>query len=336
MYFGFSQDQKAFRDAAAEMLANECPPEAVRAAWESETAFDSKRWSALAEMGVLGICAPESAGGLGMDELDLVGLLEETGRVALPEPVVETAAVGLPLLAEAGQDDRARSAADGSAVLAIDLGFDPYLNAADSADWFLVRSGDDLHIVTAADVTLVPAPQSVDGARRLFKAETTLDEDTLILAGATDLVDRAFERGALGTAAQLVGLARHMLDVTVEYAKTREQFGKPIGAQQAIKHHLADALLQVEFAAPLVYRGAYALATGADDVAVSVSMAKAHASDAAWHIARTSLQVHGAIGYSFEYDLHLWMKRAWALAKTWGDSHWHTARVGRAILQTDS
>jgi alkylation response protein AidB-like acyl-CoA dehydrogenase len=142
----------------------------------------------------------------------------------------------------------------------------------------------------------------------------------------------ARERAALAAAAQLVGLSRRMLDMTVAYAKDRVQFGKPIGAQQAVKHRLANALIQQEFARPLVYRAAWALSTGQPDVELSVSMAKIYAGEAAKFVAKECLQVHGAIGYTIECDLHMWMKRAWALAASYGDAAYHRARVGRHIF----
>jgi alkylation response protein AidB-like acyl-CoA dehydrogenase len=124
-----------------------------------------------------------------------------------------------------------------------------------------------------------------------------------------------------------------MLDTTVEYAQSRHQFGVPIGSFQAVKHHLADVALGLEFARPLVYRAAYSLARRDPDRSAHVSMAKARASEAALLAGRVALQMHGAIGYTTEYDLHLWMKRAWALAASWGDAAWHHDRVGRAILE---
>jgi alkylation response protein AidB-like acyl-CoA dehydrogenase len=130
----------------------------------------------------------------------------------------------------------------------------------------------------------------------------------------------------------LIGLARRLLEVTVEYVQVRRQFGRPVGSFQAVKHHLADALGKLELAAPVVYRAAVALAHAEPARAVRVSMAKAVASDAASFVAGTALQCHGAIGYAFENDLHLWMKRVWALAAAWGDAAWHRARVADAVL----
>ena len=140
------------------------------------------------------------------------------------------------------------------------------------------------------------------------------------------------DRGAYATAAQLLGLADRMIELTVDYAKERKQFGVPIGSFQAVKHHLANARLALEFARPLVYRAAYSVAHDDPDRSVHVSMAKAQASDAAMLASRVALQCHGAIGYTTEYDLHLYMKRAWALARAWGDASWHRRRIEQAIL----
>lgn len=140
-----------------------------------------------------------------------------------------------------------------------------------------------------------------------------------------------FDRAALGTSAQLIGLSRRMLDMTVAYVIERKQFGVPIGSFQAVKHHLADARLQIEFAAPAVYRAAWSLATNDPNAARDVSMAKAMASDCAHLVGRKALQCHGGIGYTVEYDLQLFLKRAWALEKLRGDAAWHRNRVGEAL-----
>jgi alkylation response protein AidB-like acyl-CoA dehydrogenase len=320
MRFAFTDDQLDFRDAVRDLLANECPPSVVRAAWENDDGRSGAAWHALAEMGVLGALAPESDGGLGLTVLDLVLIVEETGYAALPEPLVEHALVAVPVL-----DDPTR-AATGEITVTASLG-DPYVLYAQSADAIVVDDDDLLYVVERADAMLAPMA-AVDGSRRLSWVEW--DPTTPI--GDEAARDAAFDRGALGAAAQLVGLARRMLDLAVEYAKERRQFGAPIGSFQAVKHHLADARIAIEFARPLVYRAAWSLTEADPEAPTHVSMAKALASDAATLTATQALQCHGAIGYSYEYDLHLFMKRAWALAATWGDAAWHRARVGRAIL----
>ena len=166
----------------------------------------------------------------------------------------------------------------------------------------------------------------IDGGRRLF----TVD-DAAVEAFAYD-EELAFDRGALAAAAYLVGLSEHMIDVAAEYAREREQYGRPIGVNQAVKHLLADALLKVEFAKPAVYRAAWSVAEGEPTRARDVSMAKAFASDAAYRSSRSAMQVHGAIGYTWEADLQLWMKKAWALQRAWGDSTFHRRRVAAAVM----
>jgi len=334
--FAFTDDQLAFRDAVRELLAHECPPSVVRDAWVSGSGRTEGVWAHLGGMGVLGLLAPESAGGLGLSDVDLVLILEETGYAALPEPVVEHAAVGVPLLASAGHD-AATAAATGEITVTTALANQGPTAYADAAALVLVERADGVHAAAPAAVGLVARGTPVDGSRRLF----TVDRAG-VGAGLAPVVARregaalAFDRGALGTAAQLVGLARRMIDMTVGYTKDRTQFGQPIGSFQAVKHHLADARIALEFARPLVYRAAWVVAAGEPSRPVDVSMAKARASEAALLAARQALQCHGAIGYSYEYDLHLYMKRAWALAGAWGDAAWHRARVGRAILGPDA
>ena len=142
----------------------------------------------------------------------------------------------------------------------------------------------------------------------------------------------AFERGALASAAVLLGLGSRCLSMAVEYAGVREQFGRPIGSFQAIKHRCADALLGLHFARPLVWRAAWALAHDEPDAALHVSAARSVAVDASDVAARAALQVHGAIGYTTEYDLHLWMKRIWALSGVWGSAGWHRQRAATFIF----
>ncbi|HEV2309769.1 MAG TPA: acyl-CoA dehydrogenase [Acidimicrobiia bacterium] len=319
MRFAFTPDQVAFRDAARDLLARECPPAAVRAAWSSDTGRSDTAWAALAAMGVLGALAPEDVGGLGLRVVDLVLVLEETGYAALPDPIVEHAAVAVPLLPDpapaAAGDVTVSAALDGSGLAVW----------ADTADLVVVDAGDFRAVAGRDELELTPH-RSVDGARRVFGVGSVPDAAPRLVDGA------AFDRGALGAAAQLVGLARRLLDLTVGYVRERRQFGVPVGSFQAVKHHLADARIALEFAAPLVYRAAWSLSTDDPDAAVHVSMAKAQAGAAAHRTGRAALQCHGAMGYSFEYDLHLYLKRAWALAATWGDEAWHRARVGRAIL----
>jgi alkylation response protein AidB-like acyl-CoA dehydrogenase len=349
--FAFTDDQVAFRDAVRDLLDKHCPPEAVRAAWAAEPGdLDRSVWGALDEMGVTAALVPETAGGLGLDECSLALVLEETGRAALPHPVVESVLVAAPLLAAHGELPGAGSDGGGMPVdsadppspferqpavgtgslVASDLG-GPNVACALDADRFLLhdRATDALHLVEPDGVVLTPL-DTVDGARRAARLTWQPVDGTLLTDDPAE-VALAFDRGAFGTAAQLLGLAQRMLDLTVAYVGQREQFGQPVGAFQAVKHHLADALKTLAFARPVVHRAAHSLAVGADSRARDVSMAKAMASDAARFVGRQALQCHGAIGYTVEADLHLYLKRSWALAAAWGDAPWHRDRVATTL-----
>ena len=310
MKFSFDNDQLAFRDAVRDVLAKECPPGAVRRPTQAA-------WNALAEMGVQGVLVPESRGGLGLDERWLVLLLEEAGYAGLPQPIVETAAVGMPLVA--GEVAL-------SATVSTDLG-GPLVPYATDADHLLLAHGSEAMMLVARTDAVIEAVETVDRARRA--ARVGWDPDRAIrVTGDRDL---AFDRGAWGTAAFLIGLSRRMLDITVEYVSKREQFGVPVGSFQAVKHHLADAALQLAFARPAVHRAAWSLATRDGHRARDVSLAKALASGAAGVAGRKALQCHGAIGYTEEADLQLFLKRSWALARAWGGAAWHRDRIGHTL-----
>jgi alkylation response protein AidB-like acyl-CoA dehydrogenase len=330
--FAFTPEQISFRDAARSLLKRECTPAMLRAAWSSADGRIPGLWSKLAELGMQAVLAPESDGGLGMTELELVLLIEECGRAGVPEPVAETAAVAVPLLRDAGSRWLG-PVLRGEANVAVGLGGAPFVLGADAADVLLLQHGDHLHALERAAVALEAQP-SIDGARRLFVVRWTPSASTRIAEGpaARDAVAAAHDRGALATAAELLGAGRQLVETTVAYAKTRHQFGKPIGSFQAIKHHLADAHVALEVAAPAVYRAAHSLAHRDPDRSAHASMAKALAAEAALLAARKALQCHGAIGYAFENDLHMWMKRVWALAAAWGDAATHRARVWQSIL----
>ena len=287
MRFAWSDDQLAFRDVVRDLLAK------------------GAEWSDLEAMGVT------SALALGLDELVLVPVLEEAGRVALPGPLVETALLGAPLGIEgmvtaAWRDEPAPWAADAAAVLVVD--------------------DDTVRVIDAAEIETV---DSVDPQRRLGRVHgsgTVLDTDPAL----------AFDRVVLGNSAFLLGLSWTMLDLAVAHVVDRHQFGVPVGSFQAVKHHLANARIAIEFAAPAVARAAWSVATDQPTRARDVSMAKALATDAGSVTGRAALQCHGAIGYTVEHDLHLYLKRSWALSRSWGDRTFHADRVGRSIGATSA
>jgi len=357
MRFAFTDDQLAFRDAVRDLLAKECPPEVVRAAWadgtddhgarkgegsRADASQVAKVWSDLAEMGVLGIGVSEAHGGLGMNELDWILLAEEAGYAALPHPFVETACVVAPLVDAAGDPhgvlsdliDGTRTAGavpltstivpwGDSITYLVSLDREPGADrnwVARRVEGGLAVGDTDEHHRTRTD--------ALDDGRHLVRLGLWTADGGL---GGSEQAALAFDRGALATAAQLVGLGRRMLDLTVDYATERRQFGVPIGSQQAVKHHLANAAMKLRFAAPAVYTAAWSMATGAETAERDVSMAKALASDAARFTGRQALQCHGAIGYTVEYDLHLYLKRSEALARSWGDAAWHRRRVATAL-----
>jgi alkylation response protein AidB-like acyl-CoA dehydrogenase len=324
MRFAPTDDGLLFASTVRDLLAKECPPEVVRATWEAGApAVPGELWGRLSEMGVLGALAPESAGGLGTDEIDLVLVLEEAGRAALPGPAAEQAMVAVPALVEAGREDDAARAAAGDLVVAVGSGGTALW--LDGAGLVLLERDGTLYAVDPAAVDASPR-LSVDRSRR--SADVRWTEGEPLSADAA----LAFDRAALAAAAQLVGLGAAMLDLTVAYAKERRQFGAPIGSFQAVKHHLADALLGLEHARPAVLRAAHSVASRTADRSRDVSMAKVLASRAADRAGRAALQCHGAIGYSFEHDLHLWLKRTWALTAAWGDTALHRERVARAVV----
>ncbi|HEY1739696.1 MAG TPA: acyl-CoA dehydrogenase, partial [Acidimicrobiia bacterium] len=315
--FAFTDDQLAFRDAVRDALAASCDRAGLRAASESAQGRTAKAWAALADMGVLDALRAERDGGLGLGEVDVIAVLEETGRCALPEPIVDTLLVGVPL-----------GVVDAPTSVSVVAPESPLGVWTDTADAVVTLAADGMRVYPRADVVLHARP-SVDPARRLFEIDAGSERPPDRPLGDVVL---AFRRMVLGTAAQLCGLADTMITMTVEYAADRHQFGVPIGSFQAVKHHLADARTILEFARPLVYRAAASMAIRDRDAGLHVGMAKAATSDAASVAARAALQCHGAIGYTTEHDLHLFMKRAWALSAAWGDARWHRARIADTLM----
>jgi alkylation response protein AidB-like acyl-CoA dehydrogenase len=317
MEFAFTEEQLEMRDAVRDALEGECTPEAVRAAWEAPA---DALWTLLAELGVLGMTLPESVGGLELAMIDQILLIEEAGRAAFPGPLIETVAVG-PALVEAGKTALAEAVVTGASMVTL-AGPEGFAADADRCAAVLQVTDDGVGLLVDPQLT---ALTSVDGARRLFAVTGTVEPLDCDVEGLRN-------RAALATAAHVLGAGRKVLDLAVDYAKERRQFGKAIGSFQAVQHHLSNALMRLSFAAPLVHRAAWSMSHPSADTAIDVSMACSSAGAAAELACRTSLQVHGAIGYTYEYDLHLWMKRVWALRAAWGSGAQHRARVGRAIF----
>jgi alkylation response protein AidB-like acyl-CoA dehydrogenase len=326
--FDFSDEQYLLRDTVRDLLRRESTPAHVRAMWDDERGRSPERWRKLGELGVLGLLVPEQHGGSGLDEVDMALVLEEAGRSVLPEPLLESAALAAPLLARAGSDAQKQEwlprIASGDAVATVGLASQPYVTDA-TADLVILEREGEFHAVTQDRVTL-QALKSVDAARRLYKVTAETGDDTL-LGTSEDLGQWAFDHAAAATATQLVGIAAALLDQTVDYVKVREQFGRKVGSFQAVQHRLAEMLLQVESARSAVYYAAYALANDLPDASVAASVAKAAANDAERFANHWSLQLHGGIGFTWEHDLHLWLKRGKALEWAYGDADFHRKRI---------
>ncbi len=297
MDFRFTEDQQLFAESVREYLAGTHGPEVLRRL-DAGDARDPAIWRGLVDMGLTGLLVPEVEGGLGLGLIEGMLIATECGRVCLAEPLVDTALVAVPWML--ARDDRASLAA----IAAGDNRRLPLPHAINP--W--VADGDGVPL------------SSVDPLRRLATPGVVSDDPLLL------------DLGALMSAAQLVGVAEAMLGQAKEYAKIRQQFGQPIGAFQAIKHQLATCAVAIEFSKPVLWRAAQAMQDGLDTAAVHVSHAKLAATDAAILTGETAIQVHGAMGYTYEVDLHFWMKRSWALAGAWGDRAFHLRRIDAAII----
>jgi alkylation response protein AidB-like acyl-CoA dehydrogenase len=333
MNFDFSDDQYQLRDAARDFFSGESSPAHVRAMWESDTGRSPQLWAKMVEMGFVGLTIPEEHGGLGMNEVDLVLILEEAGKAALPEPLLENTAVAAPTLLEAGTDEQRKEwlprIAAGEAIATVQLG-NHLVADAHIADLLLCEIDGDLHAIPKERFNATPQ-ESMDGARRVFTVEVEAGDDTRMAADA-DSLSKAFDRGAWATAAFLNGVAQAELDMTVAYVKEREQFGRPIGSFQAVKHKLAETLLVVESAKAAIWYAAYAIATDQPDRSQAVSVAKSYSSDAEMKANYESLQCHGGIGFTWEHDLHLWLKRGKALSNAYGSARWHRDRLAQGLF----
>lgn len=295
MDFRFTEDQLTLTETVRDYLAGTHGPEVLRRL-DAEGPRDPAIWQGLVDMGLTALLVPEEHGGLGLGLVDAALIAAECGRACLAEPLVDTAFVGVPWLLAQGKSDQLAAIATGEAKLPLPHAINPWTADGEGA-----------------------AMQSVDPLRVLTQGSEADDPHLLNL-------------GALMSAAQLVGLADAMLTQATEYAKIRTQFGQPIGAFQAIKHQLATCAVAIEFAKPVVWRAAASMQDGIASAPVHVSHAKVAATDAAMLTAETAIQVHGAMGYTYEVDLHFWMKRSWALAGAWGSRAFHLKRVDAAVL----
>ncbi len=358
MNFELTDDQQAIKRTAKEFLAARYKPETIRALAEGDEGFTDEQWRELAELGWPGVVVPEADGGLGLGALELVVIQEEMGYALAPSPLFSTVAAALLLVAAGTQEQRerwlgplARGEARGTvAVWDSSSGWAPdhsevepsdgKLSAtkiavpdAASADFVVVAGAEGRHylVQTGADGVSIEAQKSLDPTRKLFTVELS-GADAEPLEHSPDGVTHAYATIVTALAAENVGVAQRAMEMAVAYAKDRKQFDRAIGSYQAVSHRCAQMLLEVEGSRSLALWGAWAIDHEPETAPRAASMAKAYASDAGFRVAASALQVHGGIGFTWEHDLHFFLKRAKANAHAFGDARWHRERVAELAL----
>jgi alkylation response protein AidB-like acyl-CoA dehydrogenase len=353
MNFELSDEQQAIKRTAKEFLAARYKPESVRALAESENGATEEQWREIAELGWPGVIVPESDGGLGLGAVELVVIQEEMGYSLAPSPLFSTLAAALLLVGIGTESQRerwlgrlARGEARGSvAVWDASAGWSPDHSEAElangnltatkvavpdaaGADFLIVAGADRRHylVETGADGVEISSERALDPTRKLFTVELR-QASAEPLAHDSDRLSHAYGTIVTALAAENVGVAQRAMEMAVEYAKDRKQFDRPIGSYQAVSHRCAQMLLEVEGARSLSYWAGWALDHEPQTAGRAASMAKAYASDAGFRVAASALQVHGGIGFTWEHDLHFFLKRAKANAHAFGDARWHRERV---------
>jgi alkylation response protein AidB-like acyl-CoA dehydrogenase len=357
MQFGLSESQEFLRDSARKFFAGECPGAEVRRLMETDTAFDPALWSKLTHQGYTGIIFPEEYGGVGLGRVELALLMEEAGRALLPGPFFSTVAfAGSALDVVARQEHKKKyltpicqgAARATVAVLEASASWNlstlqlsstkgkltgEKLFVADAAvaDFLLVVARDGIFLVEAKATGLKILPMaSMDFTRKLYTVQFNNTPAEKI--GETSAVPRAFDIATSALCAEMVGGMQRVLDITVEYAKARKQFGKPIGMFQAVQHQCADMYLETESSRSAVYYAAWALEENAPDAASAVSIAKMYASDASRTVGNRGIQVHGGMGFTWENDLHLYYRRAKSSETAFGDATFHRERLAQLVI----
>lgn len=300
--FLLDAEQRAFAQSLDTMLGKAGTPAVVRDWSRGERAGGRALWARIAEAGVFALAVPQAHGGLGPRPVEVAVAFVELGRHAVPGPLVETVAAAV-LLAGTGAAGRFLPGLASGGSMATLATEGTYAVDGDAAALRLALGADGLRLSPGHG----PVGPSLDPARRL----TPLLPGGELLAPRPP-VERALSWARLATAAQALGVGLALLERTVAYVGRRVQFGVPVGSFQAVKHRLADARIALEFARPLVLGAAVTMS------AADVAAAKAAACEAAYTTARAALQLHGAIGYTAEYDLSLWLTKARALRTAWG------------------
>jgi alkylation response protein AidB-like acyl-CoA dehydrogenase len=354
MNFGLSESQQILKNNARKFFAAECPAAEVRRIMETEHAHDEKLWRHMAEQGFLGAVIPEAAGGMGLGMVELAALVEEMGRALVPGAFLSTLLASAAIEA-AGSNQHLAKIASGEvkatlALLEASGKWDPEavaMPALKGEKWFVAHAGiADVIVVAARDrgelalyvvngdsveKTAMPA---VDLTRRLYKLRFNDTKGELIARGETarKALDRALDVATIALCAEMTGGMQRTMEMAVEYAKTRKQFGKPIGQYQAVQHQCADMLIWTESSRSAAYYAAWALDNNAPDARAAVSVAKVYASDACREVGNRGVQVQGGMGFTWENDVHLYYRRAKASEIAFGDATFHRERIARLII----
>jgi len=362
--FAFDDEQLQLRAAVRRFAADNFGEAAARRLMESEEVFDVAVWRRLgSELGVLGMSVPEAAGGVGGSLVDQAVAVEEFGAALAGGPLFGTVYLAIPALAACpagpARDELLGALIEGQRTAAFAVAdiagtFDPDRVAVTVEEGTLTGTAGRVVDATAADVILVAARGS-DGVGLYAvdagdtertplvtmdlsrpQADVTFDRaPARLLAGPDDtgrVITHALQVGAALLAIEQIGAAQHLLDLSVEYAKSRLQFGRQIGSFQAIKHRLADMLVDLEHARSTAYHAVWALTDGSDDPALAASIAQATCSAAFSRIAADTIQVHGGIGFTWEHQAHLYFKRAATDAALLGSAEQHRSRVAELVL----
>jgi alkylation response protein AidB-like acyl-CoA dehydrogenase len=362
----FTEEQEELRRSLRRYFEDRCPLREVRRVMEGRDGFDRELWQRMAdELGLQGIAVPEAYGGAGFGAVELGIVFAEVGRALVPAPFLSSVALATEALLASGDEAACHRWLPGMvagtlvgsvAAAGGDGRVDPESIATvasrDSGGrWRLDGTAPYVLDGAVADVVLVPAQHAeglglfaveadAEGLRRepVLTMDQTLPQARLELAGvvadavgdpigAAGTLRRALEVAWMAMAAEAVGGAERCLELSVEHAKSRHQFGRPIGTYQAVKHPLADALVEVEQAKSLAYHAAEAIAEDPSERALAASMAKAYCTEVFFGVAATTIQVHGGIGFTWEHDAHLFFKRAKTLELLLGDPSWHRRQV---------
>jgi alkylation response protein AidB-like acyl-CoA dehydrogenase len=354
MNFQLTDDQRAIKRTARELLASRYRPETVRALAADERGFTDEQWAELAELGWPGVVVPEADGGLGLGAVELVVIHEEIGYALAPSPLLSTISAAL-LLVAAGSDEQRRrwlpKLAQGElkgTVAIWDEGCGPAPDGSEleptsgrltgrkiavpdaaAAQVMVVAGADGRHFLVRGDdpgVAIAPR-HSLDPTRKLYTVDLEAATAEELEAPSPEKTALAYATIVTALAAENVGVAQRALEMAVGYAKDRKQFGRPIGSYQAVSHRCAQMLLEVEGARSLCYWAGWALDHDSETAARAASMAKAYAGDAGFRVCASALQIHGGIGFTWEHDLHFFLKRATANGHAFGDARWHRDRV---------